>query len=120
MTPLTATQVLYMDAASMDYATALNDHISKLREELRIKELLLESVLASISSQTNDAAKLNEQIHNERIASAHHRPVVLDAEGQEGLLAKLEDVMKKPIPGKPKPKTTEEAVTAFEHQQYKK
>ena len=70
MTPLVTTQVTDMDVARMEFVTKLNSHILALREELRINELILESVLQSISSQTETMAQMNVQIHQERVNSA--------------------------------------------------
>ena len=88
MTPLTTTQVPEMDEARMAFANKLNDHIIKLREELRINELILESILHSLSSQTEGMAQMNAEIHAERIAAARHRPVMLTEQGED-LLKKL-------------------------------
>jgi hypothetical protein len=91
MTPLINTQITDMDEARMEFANKLNEHCAKLREELRISELILESVIRSLSSQTQQMAELNAQVHEERLGSARHRPVMLTTEGGEELLKKLSD-----------------------------
>jgi len=92
MTPLVTTQVTDMDEARMEFVTKLNSHILALREELRINELILESVLQSISSQTETMAQMNVQIHAERVNSARHRPLI----SNEELLTKLQVTLQKP------------------------
>jgi hypothetical protein len=80
-----------MDEARVMFASKLNEHILKLREELRINELILESVLHSISAQTETMAQMNAQIHAERVESARHRPMISDGE----LLTKLQVTLQK-------------------------
>jgi len=91
MTPLVTTQVTDMDVARMEFVNKLNSHILALREELRINELILESVLQSISSQTETMAQMNMQIHADRVNSAHHRPLI----SNEELLTKLQVTLQK-------------------------
>jgi hypothetical protein len=91
MTPLINTQITDMDQARMEFANKLNEHCAKLREELRISELILESVIRSLSSQTQDMAELNTAVHEQRLGSASHRPVMITREGGEDLLKKLAD-----------------------------
>ena len=92
MTPLVTTQVTDMDEARMEFVTKLNSHILALREELRINELILESVLQSISAQTENMAQMNVMIHAARVNSTHHRPLISDEE----LLTKLQVTLQKP------------------------
>jgi hypothetical protein len=92
ITPLVTTQVTDMDEARMEFARKLGNHIRALREELRINEVILESVLQSVSAQTETMAQMNIQIHAERVESARHRPLISDEE----LLTKLQVTLQKP------------------------
>jgi hypothetical protein len=92
MTPLTTAQVPEMDEHRLTFARKLNSHILALREELRINEIILESVLQSVSSQTETTAQMSMQIHAERVESARHRPMISDEE----LLTRLQVTLQKP------------------------
>jgi len=72
-----------MDRARMEFIDKLNDHIHKLREELRSNEIILHSVVQSLSAPTDDMAELDISLHEQRKESATHRPMILTADEQK-------------------------------------
>jgi len=92
ITPLLNTQITDMDEARMTFIRHLADHVAKLREELRISEVILHSVVKSLSAQTQSMADLDSKLVSERIDSSHHRPMVSDENVQE-LLANLQTTL---------------------------
>jgi hypothetical protein len=87
MTPLLNSQIHNMDKSRSEFIDALTTHIDKLREELRINELILHSVVRSLSNQTEEMAELDAALHNERIDSSRHRPMMVD----NNVLARIGD-----------------------------
>lgn len=74
--PLHTTQVEHIDTARMQFINELNKHIAQLREELRISELIMHSVIKSLSSKDDAMQKLDEEMHIVRQESARHSPHV--------------------------------------------
>ena len=89
--PLLSDQVSRVDAARMAFIDALGDHVAKLREELRISELILHSVVKSLSAQDDAMAQLDSDLHAVRAES--HRPHVLTKQ-QDKIIAQVEDALR--------------------------
>ena len=85
MTPLVTSHIDEMDQARMAFIERLTNHISKLREEMRINELILHSVVKSLSAQTDEMAQLDGNLHNYARESSHHKPLILSQEEQQRL-----------------------------------
>jgi len=80
MQPLVTTQIDDMDNARMQFIEHLTKHINSLREELRINEIILHSVVKSLSAQTEDMQQLDLNLQEQRVESASHRPMVMSKE----------------------------------------
>ena len=80
MQPLITSQIDDMDEARMQFIDRLNNHITRLREELRINEVILHSVVKSLSAKTDAMQQLDLNLHVERVESASHRPMVMNKE----------------------------------------
>lgn len=93
MTPMLNEEIQDMDEAKMRFAEALNKHLTRVREELRMTELLLHSVIRSISNQTEETAQLDLDLQQQRQDSAHHRPMVMSTHEQE-VMRRLEDTLR--------------------------
>lgn len=93
MTPMLTEEIADMDEARMRFIEALNKHVARVREELRISELLLHSVIKSISNQTEETAQLDLDLQQARQDSTHHRPMIMQTHEQE-VLRRLEDTLK--------------------------
>ena len=91
--PLLDKQIIHMDAARMTFAEQLNNHCHMLREELRISELLLHSVLRSLSVQTPETTKLEAELTHIRSEGSMHKPYINDSNRQSAL-NQIEDALK--------------------------
>ena len=85
MTPLVTSHIDEMDQARMAFIERLTNHITKLREEMRINEVILHSVVKSLSAQTNEMAQLDHDLHQHAVNSSHHKPMILTQEEQQRL-----------------------------------
>jgi len=85
MQPLVTSHIDEMDQARMAFIERLTNHIDKLREEMRINELILHSVVKSLSAQTDEMSRLDMNLHEQSIVSSHHKPLILTAEEQQRL-----------------------------------
>lgn len=94
MTPMLSDEIAEIDEARMRFIEALNKHCLRIREELRISELLLHSVIKSLSNQTDETAQLDLDLQEQRQSSAHHRPMVMTAHEQE-TMRRLEQTLTK-------------------------
>lgn len=94
MMPMLNEEIQDMDEAKMRFAEALNKHAKRVREELRMTELLLHSVIKSISNQTEETAQLDLDLQQQRQESAHHRPLVMSTHEQE-VMRRLEETLTK-------------------------
>jgi hypothetical protein len=68
VTPLVTEQIIDMDHARMAYIDSLRSHIAKLREELRISEIVLHWTIKSLSHKDEEMQKLDvllQQIRDE-------------------------------------------------------
>lgn len=92
MMPLLSDQVSAMDEARMAFVNALNDHVLKLREELRVSELILHSVIKSLSTKTDDMQQLDLQLNDVRKQSVDHRPYVVNK--HDDAIEQVENVLK--------------------------
>ena len=81
--PLLDTHIADIDGARMQFIDALHTHILKLREELRVNEIILQSVIKSLSKKNEKYNALDELLHKERMESSYHEPVVLSKEELE-------------------------------------
>jgi len=82
--PLLSDQISDMDHARMDFIDKLNSHVHQLREELRVSELILHSVIKSLSKKSQDMEQLDMFLTNER--KENHRPVIFSKSEQSVLL----------------------------------
>lgn len=96
MTPMLSHEIAEIDEARMRFIEALNKHCTRIREELRISELLLHSVIKSLSNQTEETAQLDLDLHETRQSSSHHRPMVMSTHEQE-TMRRLEDALRHDI-----------------------
>lgn len=85
MGPMLTDEILDMDEARMRFIEALNKHVARVREELRISELLLHSVVKSVSNQTDETAQLDLDLQQVRQDSNRHRPMMMSTHEQESL-----------------------------------
>ena len=85
MQPLVTSHIDEMDQARMAFIERLTNHITKLREEMRINEIILHSVVKSLSAQTDDMQQLDLELHQHATNSAHHKPLILTQEEQQRL-----------------------------------
>jgi len=81
--PLVTSQIDDMDRSRMTFIGDILDHINKLREELRINEIILHSVVQSLSAPTDAMSQLDVNLHEQRKESANHRPMILTKEEQQ-------------------------------------
>jgi len=84
--PLLSDQISDMDHARMDFIDKLNNHCHQLREELRVSELILHSVVKSLSKKSVDMEQLDLFLTNERKEQTAHRPVVFSKHEQTVLV----------------------------------
>lgn len=84
--PLLSDQISDMDHARMDFIDKLNNHCHQLREELRVSELILHSVVKSLSKKSVDMEQLDLFLTNERKEQASHKPVVFSKHEQSVLV----------------------------------
>ena len=85
MKPILNDQIVAMDEARMQFITALNEHIVKLRDELKISELIMHSVVKSLSTQDDVSAELDEALTQLRKDTAHHKPLIQSANKEDEL-----------------------------------
>jgi len=69
----------------MQFIEQLLSHIDKLRDEIRMNELILHSVVKSLSAQTEEMMQLDLDLHQHVTTTAHHKPLILTAEEQQRL-----------------------------------
>jgi hypothetical protein len=91
--PLVNKQIDHMDAARMAFIDSLNDHCHKLREELRISELLMRSVIRSLSNQNEHSAALEAELLHSREEGSMHKPYINDS-NRQAALTMIEDALK--------------------------
>jgi HSP90 family molecular chaperone len=91
--PLVNKQIDHMDEARMRFVDALTDHCNKLREELRISELLRHSVICSLSQQNERSAAMEAELRASRQEGTMHKPYINDSNRQQAL-ALIEDALK--------------------------
>ena len=106
MTPLVTSHIDEMDQARMAFIERLTNHINKLREEMRINEIILHSVVKSLSAQTEDMSRLDIELHDHALDAAHHKPIILTAEERLRLTTMQEALMRE-LTGINTPKETE-------------
>lgn len=93
MKPILNDQIVAMDSARMEFITKLNEHITKLRDELRISELIMHSVVKSLSTQDDVSAELDEALTQLRQDSARHKPLIQSIDKGE----ELEETLKRAV-----------------------
>ena len=91
--PLVNKQIDHMDEERMRFINVLNDHRHQLSEELRITELLLHSVVRSLSTPNDRSSKLDAELTHMRQEGNLHKPYINDANRQQAL-AMIEDALK--------------------------
>jgi hypothetical protein len=84
--PLLSDQIADIDHARMDFIDKLNNHCHQLREELHVSELILHSVVKSLSKKSVDMEQLDLFLTSERKENTAHRPVVFSKTEQSVLL----------------------------------
>ena len=89
-------QIARMDDARMRFIEALNDHCHTLRDELRLSELLMHSVVRSLSVQTDTMAQLDTELQSLREEGPLHKPYVNDQRRQD-IALQIEDTLKKAV-----------------------
>ena len=83
--PLLSDQIADIDHARMDFIDKLNNHCHQLREELRVSELILHSIIKSLSKKSQDMEQLDMFLTNERKENTAHRPAVFSKAEQSVL-----------------------------------
>lgn len=94
--PILNDHIQRMDEARMGFIEALNWHCHLLREELRVSELLMHSVVRSLSMQSDATTKLDEELQHRREDVAMHKPHINDAQRQQ-VSAQIEDTLKRAV-----------------------
>jgi D-ribose pyranose/furanose isomerase RbsD len=96
MKPLVTSHIDEIDRARMTFIGQLINHIDKLREEMRINEVILHSVVKSLSSQTDEMMQLDLDLHQHATTTAHHKPLILTEEEQKRL-AHMQDRLQREL-----------------------
>jgi hypothetical protein len=74
-----------MDQARMAFIERLLHHITALREELRNNEVILHSVIKSLSNKTDEMQQLDFNLHVQEKEGNLHKPMILTEEERRRL-----------------------------------
>lgn len=92
--PLLNSQVLDMDEARMSMIEKLQEYIASLKEETRRNELILESIVHSLSAQNENARNLANSLaesrteHLPQVRKLTPPPKLIDAQARTNIPSK--------------------------------
>jgi hypothetical protein len=94
MQPLLTSHIDDIDQARMTFISSLIDHINKLREEIHTNEVILHSVVKSLSSKNTDMSQLDLDLHGHATEGNTHKPLVLTQEEKRRITRVQEELNK--------------------------